>query len=112
MSYQLKDAATASSSLSLVGKTLRASVCRRLLHTGASTSQILDLYVSMIRALRVLDPSDLLLNYVAAPVRKYLMSRKDTVRCIVSSLTVRMQELSIYKNKHFAIDARSINSID
>lgn len=41
----------------------------------------------MIRALRVLDSSDLLLNFVAAPVRAYLMGRKDTVRCVVSSLT-------------------------
>jgi anaphase-promoting complex subunit 2 len=41
----------------------------------------------MIRALRVLDPSDLVLNFIAAPVRTYLMERKDTVRCIVSSLT-------------------------
>ena len=41
----------------------------------------------MIRALRVLDPSDLVLNFIAAPVRTYLMERKDTVRSIVSSLT-------------------------
>ena len=45
------------------------------------------MYVSMIRALRVLDPSDLVLNFIAAPVRTYLMERKDTVRSIVSSLT-------------------------
>ena len=68
-------------------------ICKRLLHTGAATSQILLMYVSMIRALRVLDSSDLLLNYVAAPIREYLMRRKDTVRCIVSSLTAKGDEL-------------------
>jgi len=34
----------------------------------------------MIKALRVLDPSDLLLNHVAGPVRRYLKHRKDAVR--------------------------------
>ena len=43
--------------------------------------------MSMIRALRVLDSSDLLLNFIAAPVREYLTQRKDTVRCVVSALT-------------------------
>jgi hypothetical protein len=36
--------------------------------------------VAMIKALRVLDPSDLLLNHVAGPVRRYLKQRKDAVR--------------------------------
>ena len=71
-----------------LGKQFRGTLCRRLLHPGASTSQILDMYVSMIRALRILDSSDLLLNYVAAPVRQYLKKRKDTVQCIVSSLSL------------------------
>jgi anaphase-promoting complex subunit 2 len=39
------------------------------------------------QALRVLDPSDVLLEAVAKPVRAYLQARKDTVRCIVTSLT-------------------------
>ena len=84
---ELKETATRSASMSYVGKTFRATVQRRLLHTGASTSQILDFYVLTIRALRVLDSSDLLLNYVAAPIRATLRNRKDTVRSIVSSLT-------------------------
>ena len=70
-----------------VGKIFKAAICKRLLHSGASTSQILEMYVSMIRALRVLDSSDLLLNFIAAPVREYLIGRKDTVRCVVSALT-------------------------
>lgn len=84
---ELKETASRSASMSHVGKVFRATIQRRLLHTGASTSQILDFYVLTIRALRVLDPSDLLLNYVAAPIRATLRNRKDTVRSIVSSLT-------------------------
>ena len=59
---------------------------RRLLHSGARTSQIIDMYISMIRTLRIIDSSDLLLNYVAKPVRAYLRDRSDTVRCVVGML--------------------------
>ena len=40
----------------------------------------------MIRSLRLLDPSDLFLNFVTEPVRKYLLNRKDTIRKIITSL--------------------------
>jgi anaphase-promoting complex subunit 2 len=60
---------------------------KRLLHPGATTTQILDMYVSMIRVFRIIDSSDLLLNHVATPIREYLKNRKDTVHCIVSSLS-------------------------
>lgn len=70
-----------------VGRTLREAICRRLLQMGASTSLILDFFISMIKAMRLFDPSDNVLSFAAQPVREYLISRKDTVRCIVSSLT-------------------------
>lgn len=70
-----------------VGKTLRRILKRRLLHIGAATNQVIEMYVTIIRSLRILDPSNLLLNFVAQPVRKYLVDRSDTVRCIVSSIT-------------------------
>ena len=35
---------------------------------------------------RVLDPSGVILQIVCEPVRKYLRTREDTVRCIVQSL--------------------------
>ena len=73
--------------IGFVGKQFRGILSKRLLHLGASTSQILDFYVSMIKALRLIDPSDALLNYVAVPVRLYLKNRKDTIRCIITSLT-------------------------
>jgi anaphase-promoting complex subunit 2 len=84
---ELRDSITTCGNIGLVGRLVRCTLVRRLLHLGASTSQILDFYVSMIKALRVIDPSDALLNYVAVPVRKYLKERKDAIRCIISSLT-------------------------
>ncbi|GLE11729.1 hypothetical protein PINS_up024316 [Pythium insidiosum] len=59
----------------------------RLLHPGANTSAILDIYVSTIKAFRFLDPRGVLLETLSAPVKEYLKQRKDTVRCIVTSLT-------------------------
>jgi anaphase-promoting complex subunit 2 len=84
---ELRDVANASNSSNVIGKVFGSELQRRLLHLGASTKQILDMYISVIRALRVLDPSDTLLNHVTKPVRRYLRDRKDTVRTIVSSLT-------------------------
>eukprot|EP00968_Pinguiococcus_pyrenoidosus_P028432 scaffold7850_cov372-Pinguiococcus_pyrenoidosus.AAC.2 len=65
---------------------LREALERRLLHPGASTNQVIDVYISTVKSLRLLDPSDQLLDIVADPIRKYLRQRQDTVRCIVESL--------------------------
>jgi len=66
---------------------LKNSLQRRLLHPGASTMQIIDVYINTIKVLREIDPSDRLLEAVAKSVRSYLRHRKDTVRCIITSLT-------------------------
>ncbi|XP_041369273.1 anaphase-promoting complex subunit 2-like isoform X2 [Gigantopelta aegis] len=66
---------------------LRAALESRLLHPGVNTADILTAYISAIRSLRALDPAGVILELVCEPVRKYLRSRDDTVRCIVSSLT-------------------------
>ncbi|XP_041481445.1 anaphase-promoting complex subunit 2-like isoform X2 [Lytechinus variegatus] len=68
-------------------QSLRSAFENRLLHPGVNTTDILTQYISSIRALRVLDPSGIVLELVCEPIRKYLRTREDTVRCIVSSLT-------------------------
>ncbi|XP_071947983.1 anaphase-promoting complex subunit 2-like [Antedon mediterranea] len=68
-------------------RSLRNDFERRLLHPGVNTADILTQYISSIRSLKVLDQSGVMLEIVCEPVRKYLRSREDTVRCIVSSLT-------------------------
>ncbi len=83
---ELRDAVVGSNTLGEVGKVFRPILSRRLLHVGAATAQILDMYVSMIRVLRIIDSSDVLLNYAAAPVRAYLLTRNDTVRSVVQTL--------------------------
>jgi anaphase-promoting complex subunit 2 len=80
------------SSLVLLGKDLKQVLSKRLLHIGASTSQIIDFYISLIRSLRLLDPSNLLLNHVAISIRKYLINRTDTIRCVISLLTEKKDD--------------------
>jgi anaphase-promoting complex subunit 2 len=58
----------------------------RLLHPGASTIEILQLYIAIIRSFRVLDPKGVLLDRVARRVRRYLRERDDTVKVIVTGL--------------------------
>ncbi|XP_035222589.1 anaphase-promoting complex subunit 2-like [Stegodyphus dumicola] len=65
---------------------LKSSLETRLLHPGVNTSDILTAYISAIKALRVLDHTGVVLQVVSEPVCKYLRSREDTVRCIISSL--------------------------
>jgi anaphase-promoting complex subunit 2 len=65
----------------------RQALVQRLIHPGAKTSQIIDVYINTIKVLREMDPSGELLQVVTAPVREYLRGRDDCVRCIITSLT-------------------------
>ncbi|KAF2084512.1 hypothetical protein K490DRAFT_48953 [Saccharata proteae CBS 121410] len=67
-------------------------VSRRLLHAGATTTHILDVYIYVIRAFTELDPKAILLEKVARPIRRYLREREDTARVIVSSLLADVQD--------------------
>lgn len=64
-----------------------AALKYRLLTAGASTNDILDQYVSTIKALRTIDPAGVFLEAVGEPIREYLKGRKDTIKCIVTMLT-------------------------
>ena len=58
----------------------------RLLQPAASTVEILQVYISIIRAFKHLDPKGVLLDRVARPIRRYLRDRDDTVKAIVGGL--------------------------
>ncbi|KAL3822906.1 hypothetical protein ACHAXA_010689 [Cyclostephanos tholiformis] len=65
----------------------RRALVARLLHPGAETAQIIEVYINTIKVLREMDPSGELLEVVTRPVRDYLRGRSDTIRCIITSLT-------------------------
>lgn len=57
----------------------------RILHAGATTVEVLSVYVNVIHAFKLLDARGVLLDKVAAPLRSYLRSRDDTVSVIAAS---------------------------
>jgi len=83
---------------------LKENLQRRLLHPGANTAQILDVYISAIKVLRAIDAEgnnnnngqqQLLLETVTEPIKKYLRARSDTVRCIILGYVVKNDSSSI-----------------
>lgn len=64
----------------------------RLLQPGASTIEILQVYISIIRAFATLDPKGVLLDRVARPIRRYLRDREDTVKVIVEGLLADLED--------------------
>lgn len=68
------------------------ALSHRLLQPGASTTSILQMYISLIRAFAVLDPKGVLLDRVARPVRRYLRDRDDTVTIVVGGLLADPEE--------------------
>jgi anaphase-promoting complex subunit 2 len=67
-------------------------ISRRLLHPGATTTYILNAYISIIRSFHVLEPKGVLLERVARPIRRYLKEREDTARIIISSLLTDLSD--------------------
>jgi anaphase-promoting complex subunit 2 len=65
---------------------------RRLLHAGATTAEILGIYVNMIHTFKALDGRGVLLEKVAVPIRNYLRSRDDTVSIIAASFLADVDE--------------------
>ena len=61
-------------------------ISHRLLQPGASTAEILQVYICIIRAFAVLDPKGVLLDRLARPIRRYLRGRDDTAKIIVGGL--------------------------
>ena len=67
-------------------RSLRDTLRARLLIAGAPTSDIVDTYRLLIRAMNELDPSGVVLAAVSGPLKEYLRERKDTIRCVVGML--------------------------
>ncbi|KAL9096439.1 MAG: hypothetical protein Q9165_001436 [Trypethelium subeluteriae] len=57
----------------------------RLLIPAVATSDILNIYISVIKVFIELDSKGVLLGRIARPIRAYLQQREDTVRIVVES---------------------------
>ncbi|OAL46053.1 hypothetical protein IQ07DRAFT_574930 [Pyrenochaeta sp. DS3sAY3a] len=69
-----------------------SQISRRLFHPGATTTYILNVYISIIRSFYELEPKGVLLERVARPIRRYLKEREDTARIIISSLLTDLSD--------------------
>ena len=88
----LKHYVTSPSSRTYLTTTFTSALSYRLLQPGASTTEVLQFYISIIRAFAVLDPKGVLLDRVARPIRRYLRERDDTVTIVVGSLLVAPED--------------------
>ena len=105
----LKRYVTTPSSRTYLTTTFSSIISHRLLQPGASTTEILQVYISIIRAFNLLDPKGVLLDRVARPIRRYLRERDDTVTIVVGGLLADprdessvgdvLQELAVEMNK-------------
>lgn len=99
----------------------------RLLQPGASTVEILQIYISIIRAFRQLDPKGVLLDRIARIIRRNLRDREDTVKVIVSGLLSdttdengkplaqdpeTLRELALELNRHDEDSKQDDNDLD
>lgn len=80
------------------------AICRRLLHPGASTSDILHHYITSIRVLDLIDKTGFVLESISRPIKAYLRSRKDSIKCIVSLLTEDSDGSILQDMSHEEID--------
>lgn len=69
-----------------LNSTFSRVISHRLLQPGASTFEILQVYISLIRTFTALDPKGVLLDRVARPIRRYLRDRDDTVTLVIGGL--------------------------
>lgn len=67
---------------------LQRQFTTELLNAGVETARIVQQYVNLIRLLRVLDPTGIILENVSGPIRTCLRNRPDTIRCIVNGMSV------------------------
>ncbi len=71
----------------------------RLLHPGAHTRDIIQMYVHLVRSLQEMDPSGVVLSRVVSPLRRYLRGRKDTVLVIVASMLGDDPDFTLLKDE-------------
>ena len=83
---ELRDFVTTAAGRNHVVDGFNLSTAHRLLHPGASTIEILQVYINVIRVFTTLDPKGVLLDRVSRPIRRYLRERDDTVSIVIAGL--------------------------
>ncbi|KAH0790742.1 anaphase-promoting complex subunit 2 [Histomonas meleagridis] len=82
----LKKCCSQTSAFKTVAETTVKIFITRLLHLGASTSDIVTQYISAIQALNIVDESGGLTRAVSPPIQQYLTTRNDLLDTIVNRI--------------------------
>ncbi|KAF3936828.1 hypothetical protein ABW19_dt0204513 [Dactylella cylindrospora] len=93
---------------SVLTNTFAFTLNRRLLHQGASTVNILQAYIKMIKCFQILDAKGVLLDKVGARVRRYLSTREDTVVEIVKGILCYEYDEEDIDDKEDSVDSSPI----
>jgi anaphase-promoting complex subunit 2 len=75
---------------------------RRLLHAGATTKHILDIYMLTIQVFTALDSRGVLLDNIARPIRRYLKNRSDTAKIIITSMLADTNDPALQSSPDFS----------
>ena len=67
---------------------------KRLLTQGIATSLIIEIFIRLINIMKYIDSTSVLLEIISNPIKVYLRSRKDTMRCIIN-LILNEEDLSL-----------------
>lgn len=103
----IKPLLTTAQSRQYVSQKFATALQKRLLHPGASTIEILQVYISTIRAFKRLDPRGVLLSKVSGRVRQYLRERDDTVKVVVAGLLADADPVIEQKSADKSVDVMS-----
>ena len=76
---------------------MKQKVIDRLLLPGIITKFIINFYIQAIRVFQFIDSSTILLEIVSEPIKEYLRSRKDTLRCIIKTIISGDESSELYQ---------------
>ena len=60
---------------------------KRLLYPGVSTRIIIEIFIRIIKIMRIIDTSsNYMLELLSQPIKEYLLNRKDTMQWIITAI--------------------------
>lgn len=51
------------------------------------TQAILEQYIGLLKIMQIIDPNGVIFDKITLPIKNYLLTRNDTLRCIIIHLT-------------------------
>lgn len=74
------------------------SVSKRLIIPGAKTVQIISQFINIVKALSIIDPTGVTLQYISQDVKTYLIEKRpDTIKCLVTELIDQESNSDLYQ---------------